>query len=27
MLATILVWIVNLVLEYLPGPWQGTRRD
>jgi putative membrane protein len=26
-LATILVWVVNLVLDYLPGPWQGTRRD
>jgi putative membrane protein len=25
--ATILVWIVNLVLDYLPGPWRGTRRD
>jgi putative membrane protein len=27
MLATLLVWIVNLVLDYLPGPWRGTRRD
>jgi putative membrane protein len=27
MLATILVWIVNLVLDYVPGPWRGTRRD
>jgi putative membrane protein len=27
MLATILVWIVNLALDYLPGPWRGTRRD
>lgn len=26
-LATIIVWIVNLVLDYLPGPWRGTRRD
>jgi putative membrane protein len=26
-LATILVWAVNLVLDYLPGPWRGTRRD
>jgi putative membrane protein len=26
-LATILVWIVNLGLDYLPGPWRGTRRD
>ena len=26
-LATILVWIVNLALDYLPGPWRGTRRD
>jgi putative membrane protein len=27
MLATILVWIVNLGLDYVPGPWRGTRRD
>jgi putative membrane protein len=27
MLATVLVWIVNLVLDYVPGPWRGTRRD
>ena len=27
MLATILVWIVNLGLDYMPGPWRGTRRD
>jgi putative membrane protein len=26
-LATILVWLVNLALDYLPGPWRGTRRD
>jgi putative membrane protein len=26
-LATILVWVVNLALDYLPGPWRGTRRD
>jgi putative membrane protein len=26
-LATILVWAVNLALDYLPGPWRGTRRD
>jgi putative membrane protein len=26
-LATILVWVVNLGLDYLPGPWRGTRRD
>jgi putative membrane protein len=26
-LATILVWVVNLVLDYMPGPWRGTRRD
>jgi putative membrane protein len=26
-LATILVWVMNLVLDYLPGPWRGTRRD
>jgi putative membrane protein len=26
-LATILVWLVNLALDYLPGPWHGTRRD
>jgi putative membrane protein len=25
--ATIGVWIVNLALDYLPGPWRGTRRD
>ena len=27
MLATVLVWVVNLVLDYMPGPWLGTRRD
>ena|SRR6187200_565486 len=26
-LATILVWVVNLALDYMPGPWRGTRRD
>jgi putative membrane protein len=25
--ATIIVWVVNLVLDFVPGPWQGTRRD
>jgi putative membrane protein len=23
-LATLIVWIVNLVLDYVPGPWQVT---
>jgi putative membrane protein len=25
--ATLIVWVVNLVLDLVPGPWQGTRRD
>jgi putative membrane protein len=25
--ATIIVWVVNLVLDFVPGPWRGTRRD
>jgi putative membrane protein len=25
--ATIIVWFVNLVLDRVPGPWRGTRRD
>jgi putative membrane protein len=25
--ATIVVWIVNVVLDFVPGPWRGTRRD
>lgn len=25
--ATIVVWLVNLVLDFAPGPWRGTRRD
>jgi putative membrane protein len=25
--ATIVVWLVNLVLDVAPGPWRGTRRD
>jgi putative membrane protein len=25
--ATIVVWLVNLVLDLAPGPWRGTRRD
>ena len=25
--ATLLVWVVNLVLDLAPGPWRGTRRD
>jgi putative membrane protein len=25
--ATIAVWIVNVVLDFVPGPWRGTRRD
>jgi putative membrane protein len=25
--ATLLIWIVNLVLDLAPGPWRGTRRD
>jgi uncharacterized membrane protein YvlD (DUF360 family) len=25
--ATIAVWAVNVVLDFVPGPWRGTRRD
>jgi putative membrane protein len=25
--ATIVVWLVDLVLDVVPGPWRGTRRD
>jgi putative membrane protein len=25
--ATIIVWAVNFVLDFVPGPWRGTRRD
>ena len=25
--ATIIVWLVNVVLDFVPGPWRGTRRD
>jgi putative membrane protein len=25
--ATIIVWAVNVVLDFIPGPWRGTRRD
>ena len=25
--ATIIVWAVNVVLDSVPGPWRGTRRD
>jgi putative membrane protein len=25
--ATIVVWILNVVLDFVPGPWRGTRRD
>jgi putative membrane protein len=25
--ATLIIWLVNLVLDLAPGPWQGTRRD
>ena len=25
--ATIIVWAVNAVLDFVPGPWRGTRRD
>lgn len=25
--ATLIVWGVNLALDLVPGPWQGTRRD
>jgi putative membrane protein len=25
--ATVIVWVVNVVLDFVPGPWSGTRRD
>jgi putative membrane protein len=25
--ATLIIWIVNLLLDLAPGPWRGTRRD
>src|SRR2546423_6158001 len=25
--ATVVVWVVNVVLDFVPGPWRGTRRD
>jgi uncharacterized membrane protein YvlD (DUF360 family) len=25
--ATIVVWIVNVLLDFVPGPGRGTRRD
>jgi putative membrane protein len=25
--ATIIVWVVNVVLDFVPGSWRGTRRD
>ena len=25
--ATVIVWVVNVVLDFIPGPWRGTRRD
>jgi len=25
--ATVIVWAVNVVLDFVPGPWRGTRRD
>ena len=25
--ATVMVWAVNVVLDFVPGPWRGTRRD
>ena len=25
--ATVIVWVVNVVLDFVPGPWRGTRRD
>jgi putative membrane protein len=24
--ATVIVWVVNVVLDFVPGPWRGTRR-
>jgi putative membrane protein len=25
--ATLIVWVVNLLLDIVPGPWRHTRRD
>jgi putative membrane protein len=25
--ATVIVWVVNLLLDVIPGPWRHTRRD
>ena len=25
--ATIVVWAVNVLLDFVPGPWRGSRRD
>ena len=25
--ATVIVWAVNVMLDFVPGPWHGTRRD
>jgi putative membrane protein len=25
--ATVIVWVVNLLLDLIPGPWRHTRRD
>jgi len=25
--ATLVVWAVNMVLDFVPGPWRGSRRD
>jgi putative membrane protein len=25
--ATVIVWVVNMILDIVPGPWKGTRRD
>ena len=25
--ATLAVWVLNLALDLVPGPWRGTRRD
>ena len=26
-LATIIVWVVNVIMDVIPGPWRHTRRD
>ena len=25
--ATVIVWVVNYILDFVPGPWRGKRRD